>query len=118
MIRLGKETLIQSRASYHKDPVINRRQAALLVKDVKATQSKLAMEAVELRFGQQAITSGEYRQRLQVQKKAGQRWLVWFADGDKRGEALAVFTMPVTKIQGFMLVCEWHWAALGVGGRN
>ena len=118
MIRLGKETLIQSRASYHKDPVINRRQAVLLVKDVKATQAKLAMQAVQIRFGAQAITSGEYRKRLQLQKRGGQHWVVWFADGDKFGEALAVFTDPVTRIDGFMLVCEWHWTALEHGGHN
>ena len=96
---------------------MNRDQALLLAKDVQATQSKLAMEAVRARLGVEAITSGDYKECLEVRKKGKEHWLVWHPKGEERGrgEALAVFTQPRTRVENYRIVCEWHWVELATG---
>jgi hypothetical protein len=115
MIKLDESTIKRSWATWHKDPQTNKEQAARLVADVKATQQKLAMEAIEARFGRKVITSGLYKTRMELRREGNARWwLVWHEDKAKqgRGTALAVFTMPVTRLDAFKLVCEWHWVTL------
>jgi len=118
MITLNESTIKRTWATWHKDQNVNREQAKRLADDVKATQQKLSLEAIEARFGREAITSGLYKTRMELRKQGNYRWwLVWHEDDAKqgRGTALAVFTMPVTRIDKFRLVCEFHWATLAVG---
>ena len=113
MIRLGKETILQSRASFHGDQDLNKRQAALLAKDFQATRNKLITEALTQRFpGIKGMleTREDYR---------GLHWIVFTPETskDKRGEAIAVMTLPRTRTQGCHLIMEWHWKAVG-GDKN
>ena len=113
MIRLGKETLIQSRASFHDDQELNKRQAALLFKDYHATRNKRITEALHQRFPK---TKGVLEVREDDQ---GLHWVVFKPAGarDKRGEALAVMTLPKTRIEKCYVVLEWHWCPVG-GDKN
>lgn len=113
MITLGEDTVQRTRASWHKDQEINRRQGELLAKDVLATRLRLINEALAIRFGPAAITPAEARTRLHlVTDPKGVTWVTWKKRGEKRPIAVAVFTHPKTRIQGYHLICEWHWKAL------
>lgn len=108
MITLGENTVQRTQASWHKDPELNKRQAKLLADDVLATREKLAAQALQQRFPNVPGTA-------QVTSKDGK--LFWFTftrqKGRQKPEAVAVFTLPVTRIKGFRLICEWHWAPVG-----
>jgi len=108
-ITLGEHTVQRSRASWHKDEEINRRQAALLAKDVLATREKLLRELLVLRFG--AGVDSTKRLHLMADDK-GVTWVTWKEPWQKRPVAVAVFTHPKTRTQGCHLICEWHWCPL------
>jgi hypothetical protein len=111
MITLGEKTVQRTQASWHKDPELNKRQAKLLADDVLATREKLAAQALLQRFPNVPGTA-------QVITKDGKEfWFVFTREGQTESEAVAVFTLPVTRIKGYRLICEWHWAPIG-GDKN
>ena len=113
MITLGEHTIKRHRASWHKDPALTQRQASLLGRDVLATRDRLIKEVLVERVG-------TAKGRVQLRPgKNGLVWVVWIKPDDRtgRGEALAVFTHPVTSVKGFHMIVEWHWSPVG-SGRN
>jgi hypothetical protein len=109
MIALGQQTLKRSLATWHTDFALNQRQATLLAADYTATRDKLIAEAVAHRFPGAKGT-------LETRTEDGVvHWVIFTPESakDKRGEALAVMTMPQTRVQGLRLVMEWHWHPVG-----
>lgn len=111
-ITLGEHTVQRSRASWHRDEEINRRQAALLAKDVLATREKLLRELLVQRFGEAVIKRKDLGKRLHLVDEGDVTWVSWCEPWQKRPEAVAVFTHPKTRTQGYHLICEWHWCPL------
>ena len=110
MIRLGEETVKRTRASWHRDAEINRRQAELLARDVLATRQVLLNELLTIRFGPDVLKRPDLLKRLHLfVDEKGVTWVTWKEAWQKRAQALALFTHPKTRTQGHHLICEWHW---------
>lgn len=113
LITLGEHTVQRSRASWHKDEEINRRQGELLAKDVLATRQKLLEELLVERFGPGTIARPDLLRKLKLMvDDNGLTWVTWHEHRNRRLEAIAVFTHPRTRTQGYHLICEWHWCPL------
>lgn len=112
-ITLGEHTVKRSRASWHEDQELNRRQASLLVRDVLATREKLLRELLVQRFGPDVGKRRDLGKRLHlVVDEKGITWVSWKECWQSKPEALALFTHPTTRTQGHHLICEWHWCPL------
>lgn len=109
-ITLGEHTVQRSRASWHQDEEINRRQAALLAKDVLATREKLLRELLVQRFGPEVGKRKDLSRRLHLMvDEAGQTWVTWKEPWEKRARVIALYTKPETRTQGYHMILEWHW---------
>jgi hypothetical protein len=93
----------------------------MLRADVLATRERLIREVVERRMG-----PGAWRQREGCLRchpdEQGVVWVVWARGEGDAGEALAVFTHPVSRLEGYRYVLEWHFAEVAqapeLAGRN
>jgi len=110
MITFGPLTLQRHRASWHEDEELTYRQSQILYDDVELTRERYIKEAVALMVQNPADGYTELRQ-----DESGLVWVVWATPSDRNGEALAVFTEPQARIEGYIMIVEWHWCALGQG---
>lgn len=113
MIVLNEDTIQRSRASWHKDEKINKRQALLLAKDVEATRHRLISAAMAIRFGPDHAKRKDIKFCLTRDDK-GVNWLAYILPGQKRPTALCLYTEPRTRTEGYHIVCEWHFKALDI----
>jgi hypothetical protein len=118
MITFGPHNRLRSRASWHDDQALNRRQAALLTEDVLATRLRLTNELLVARFGPGTLARPDLLERVSYVVDANPRqpltWVIWTEPKAKRGTAIAVFDHPVTRVEGRVISCEWHFCAIGL----
>lgn len=110
-IALGRDTVLESWASWHEDAEVTRRQAASLAQDALATREKLVRGCLRARFGR-LPPKKEREAHLTERQEPGTR-LVWVCWDE---EALAVRTEPVGSVRDFRYYLRWHW--LPVNRRN
>jgi hypothetical protein len=110
MITFSPMSLQRHRASWHEDQELTKRQAKLLFDDVEATRDRYIAEAVALMVQPSDIGQIEFRR-----DDDGLIWVVWASTGDSEGQALAVFTEPQTRIEGYHMIVEWHWSPISQG---
>lgn len=113
MITFGEHTVQRSRASWHTDQELNKRQASMLAADVLATREKLVADLLAVRYGPRTHLRRDIDQRLSLQTDTnGLTWVVWTEPTETQGTALAVYSEPRTHTKGYHLICEWHWAPI------
>lgn len=120
MISLDQRTLKRTRATWHADEEINRRQATLLARDVLATREKLIRDLLISRFGPGVMARRDLLKRLRLVPELGKGlvWIVWKEGPDDAGTALALYTEPKTRVHGYHIICEFHWTELPQPGHH
>jgi hypothetical protein len=116
MITFGPHNRLRSRASWHDDQDLNKRQAALLTQDVLAARQRLTNELLVARFGPDTLARPDLLERIGFVVEDGLTWVIWTEPQATRGTALAVFDHPITRTEGRVIVCEWHWQPLNNDG--
>ena len=110
MIHLTQSDRLQHKASWHDVGVeeghrLCEKHAALIAQDYAATKDKLFTECIRAKLGvvpQPELLKG----RLEVFKRGKMNWLCL------DGEALAVFTDPVSETAGYRYILTWHFKSL------
>ena len=106
MITLGKESVLQTWASWHADQDINRQQAEKLAADALATRKRLAGECLALHLGRSPAAAET--NKLNERREPGSP-VVFVCYGDT---AIAVRTDPVSHVKDCRYYLTWHWKAL------
>lgn len=110
MITFSQMSLQRHRATWHEDQELTKRQAQLLYADIEATRERYIAEVVALMV--QPFDTGKVELR---QDEGGLIWVVWVSSGDPDGQALAVFSEPQSRIEGYHMIVEWHWIPISQG---